>query len=458
MLVSNDLFVGARSHCVTPAYLLLISMCQAPATTSQAPWAIAVANLAGLEAESVERALGGHLEQLCSASLGKLSDLFVDTVSDEATEQLHQRLQFKQGGSCHIRRESSLASSPRAASPLAAGHKHRGTTRGSSLSHAQKIAWKSLAIPHSQWMLPGSSADLVTAAIDQAGRGDFEKAIQGFIRALPLSGDAASFANAATAITDFTIAKIRSGSLSSSETLPFMQVANAALDVALLLSPYNSHVLSELQRIKQVGASIAPGGCTLSGCGPRFDSDGVSSGDGDLARLVRQEAAVSEALDGILSMHWGTKARKLLRLEWPISMRNLVLAEVGGLCSDPLLLRVRIPSLNDTSRSRDGWNTVRSRPSWVVWLAGLRRALTLLRVCGVVVIDKPLPDALVDEVQLALNPVQRRLSDHAEAARGRRNASWDMLYNPITPGARRYHGRVPLYEPFTNPGIAVTKE
>jgi hypothetical protein len=28
--------------------------------------------------------------------------------------------------------------------------------------------------------------------------------------------------------------------------------------------------------------------------------------------------------------------------------------------------------------------------------------------------------------------------------------SWEMLYNPITVGARRYHGSVPLKPPFTD--------
>merc|ERR1739848_190078 len=28
-----------------------------------------------------------------------------------------------------------------------------------------------------------------------------------------------------------------------------------------------------------------------------------------------------------------------------------------------------------------------------------------------------------------------------------------MVYNPVTPGARRYHGRVPLRAPFTDPEL-----
>jgi hypothetical protein len=136
------------------------------------------------------------------------------------------------------------------------------------------------------------------------------------------------------------------------------------------------------------------------------------------------------------------------------SLRNLYLGPLPDLCLDTELLRVRIPRPDGgAGASPDGWDSSRRRPYWVAWLGAVRRAITLFRICGVVVLDKVLPDELTASVHEALLPVQKRMTDHATAMNGERNASWEMLYNPVTPGARRYHGRVPLVQPFTDPAL-----
>eukprot|EP01051_Picozoa_sp_SAG22_P007664 SAG22_NODE_547_length_9252_cov_27.855894_10_plen_218_part_00 len=87
------------------------------------------------------------------------------------------------------------------------------------------------------------------------------------------------------------------------------------------------------------------------------------------------------------------------------------------------------------------------------WLASLRRALTVNRFCGAVILHQVLPKPLTKAVREALVPVMADFNAHVEETQGQRNASWQMLYNPITPGARRFHGVVPMKLPFTDPEL-----
>ena len=152
--------------------------------------------------------------------------------------------------------------------------------------------------------------------------------------------------------------------------------------------------------------------------------------------------------------------RELVRRHWgdnngpPVadSMRYLALKPVAELCTDPALLRVTMHRANPKG-AVDGWDPVARRPYWVQWLGAQRRALTVWRICGAVLLDRPLSVELTTAARLELEPVQAALTAHYEGAAGRRNASWEMVYNPVTPGARRYHGRVPLRAPFTDPEL-----
>lgn len=263
-------------------------------------------------------------------------------------------------------------------------------------------------------------------------------------------GDGNSYGNLATALTDWALALTRgqtsAGQVSGEAVLPVLQVANAATDVALLLSPYNPHLLSELKRLKVVGASLFPERCTKTGCGTRFPAE-----DGAPKILGRQERAVSRALEGILSSHWGDDM--YTGPSEADSDRYLLLGPVSKLCNDPALLKVTVHRPDPRGASSDGFDTVSRRPYWVRWLASQRRALTLFRVCGAVVLDGVLPDPLTNHVLAELAPVQQSLTDHYESCNGQRNCSWEMVYNPVTPGARRYHGRVPLRAPFTDSAL-----
>jgi hypothetical protein len=235
------------------------------------------------------------------------------------------------------------------------------------------------------------------------------------------------------------------GAVSAEVVLPVLQVANAATDVALLLSPYNPHLLSEQKRLRQVGHSLVPGQCTRHGCGPRFPAEEAAP------KLIgRQERAVSRALQDILSVHWGEEDTGPPTAD---NMRYLLLKPVTTLCAEPAMLKVTVHRPDPRGASADGFDTVSRRPYWVRWLASMRRALTIYRVCGAVVLDGVLPDSLTNHVLSELEPVQQSLTDHYEACDGRRNCSWEMVYNPVTPGARRYHGRVPLRAPFTDAAL-----
>jgi hypothetical protein len=62
--------------------------------------------------------------------------------------------------------------------------------------------------------------------------------------------------------------------------------------------------------------------------------------------------------------------------------------------------------------------------------------------------------ALPSQVRGALVPVMTEFVNHAEEAQHQRNHSWQMLYNPITPGTRvcaRGHGR---YTQFSPPSLS----
>ena len=273
-------------------------------------------------------------------------------------------------------------------------------------------------------------------------------AIRGFVKAMLLSGgDGNSYGNLATALTDWALALSRdqtaAGPVSQAAVLPVLQVANAATDVALLLSPYNPHLLSELKRLKMVGVSLLPQDCTQKGCGTRFPAE-----DGASKVLGRQERAVSRALEGILTHHWGADGPSVAD-----SNRYLLLGPVSKLCNDPAMLKVTVHRPDPRGASSDGFDSISRRPYWVRWLASQRRALTILRVCGAVVLDGVLPDPLTNHVLAELEPVQQSLTEHYEGCEGQRNCSWEMVYNPVTPGARRYHGRVPLRPPFTDSAL-----
>lgn len=259
---------------------------------------------------------------------------------------------------------------------------------------------------------------MTSAAIVDAQAGRFDRAIQKFVLALSLSVDAASFTNLATALTDYAMAQLRkTPPVRPGQALPLMQAANAAMDVALLLSPYNPHLLSELRRIKLVGASHFPTECNQSGCGARFAANEARRNGRASAHVRRQELVVSAALRGALRRHWD--ARDSRTTEKPgTSMRSLMLAQVGALCTNPALLHVKIPTpTGKQGRSNDGWNSATQRPHWMAWLAAMRRAATLLRICGAVVLDTVLPHSLTSAVHTALTPVRQALTDHAEQAR-----------------------------------------
>ena len=397
-----------------------------------------------------------ELLQLCEAELGW---------SGSTAKRFFQRL--------HPEGASSAPASAPDLVPAAAPPPHRRRRSAASAREVQAV-WESLLIPASAWTPAtaigvsrgkAESKGLTAQAIEAAQAGKLDSAVALFVRAVTTSLDGPAFGNLATALTDWSMQVIQSRHVSPEAALPLLQTANAALDIALLLTPYNPHILNELRRIKRVGASMAGQGCTASGCGSRFPLDETSGGGGSLLR--RQELAVSRALRVALRRHWETTAEEEDDLggagvskeaQWvDTSLRDLMLAPVSFLCAEKQLLRVHIPRPDggggETTAPTDGADKRTQRPVWLDWLAGIRRAVTLHRICGVVVLDSVLPNNLTQTVYSALAPVQKKMTDHAEATRGQRNASWEMLYNPVTPGARRYHGQVPLRAPFTDPAL-----
>ena len=165
-----------------------------------------------------------------------------------------------------------------------------------------EAAWRPLAVPASDWSvsveeLKSSGAKAIEAA--QAGR--LDGAIRLFVQSLVSGGaDGNGFGNLATALTDWAMALVQgrttAGAVSTEAVLPVLQVAHAATDVALTLSPYNPHLLAELKRLKLVGSSLAPDHCSSNGCGERFpDAAAAPKLPG------RQERAVDKALRDMLS-------------------------------------------------------------------------------------------------------------------------------------------------------------
>eukprot|EP01047_Picozoa_sp_COSAG01_P039538 COSAG01_NODE_3274_length_6319_cov_22.538585_6_plen_583_part_00 len=419
-----------------------------------------------LQAAQTEVALGGRLERVHRMRAADLYGLCTAAnLTEPAARQLELWLRFHREAACPAApppRNAPPTKSPKVSHPpvpssapmSAAPPRAADTPGGTGAAGESEAVWRPLSIPMARWDTSGDSAALTSEAIADAQAGRLDRAIQNFAMAVSLSGDAAGFTNLATALTDYAMARLR-GRPRASQTaaLPLLKAANAAIDVALLLSPYSPHLLSELRRLKLVGASHFPTGCGQSGCGARFAADEVRRTGRAAVHIRRQERAVSAALRGALRRHWG-KPDAMVAEAAGSSMRNLLLEQVGNLCTIPSLLRVTIPKPAGTrGRSSSGWNSAAMRPNWVAWLAAMRRAVTLLRICGAVVLNGVLPDRLTSMVHASLAPVREQLTEHAEQARGLRNASWEMLYNPITPGARRYHGRVPLRDPFDRPEV-----
>jgi hypothetical protein len=436
-------------------------------TDPTAEWATLLADSSGLSgsADQIEVALGGRLERVHRMRAADLYGLCTAAnLTGLAARQLELWLRFHRGAACPAApppRSVPPTKSPNVSPPVlpsapmsAAPPRAADIPGGTGAAGEAEAVWRPLSIPMARWDTSGDSAALTSEAIADAQAGRLDRAIQNFAMAVSLSGDAAGFTNLATALTDYAMARLR-GRPRASQTaaLPLLKAANAAIDVALLLSPYSPHLLSELRRLKLVGASHFPTGCGQSGCGARFAADEVRRTGRAAVHIRRQERAVSAALRGALRRHWGKPDAMVAEVAGS-SMRNLLLEQVGNLCTIPSLLRVTIPKPAGTrGRSSSGWNSAAMRPYWVAWLAAMRRAVTLLRICGAVVLDGVLPDRLTSMVHASLAPVREQLTEHAEQARGLRNASWEMLYNPITPGARRYHGRVPLRDPFDRPEV-----
>ena len=321
-------------------------------------------------------------------------------------------------------------------------------------------AWKPLSVSMADWLEDEDAESLniqntpITQnigqqAIEAAQAGRLDVATGRFVRAILKSGgDAAGYGNLATALTDWSMALFRgqtaAGKVSEEAILGVLQVANAATDIALLLSPYNPHLIETQKRIAQVGHSLVPGTCSMHGCGARFPAEEAVT-----KTLGRQERAVSNALKEALSAHWGEDGGPP-RAD---SHRYLLLGPIKQLCAEPAMLKVTVHRQDPRGAAPDGYDPVSRRPYWVRWLSSIRRALTIFRICGAVVLDGVVPSSIATNVLAELEPVQQSLTEHYEACGGRRNCSWEMVYNPVTPGARRYHGRVPLRSPFTDEAL-----
>ena len=74
----------------------------------------------------------------------------------------------------------------------------------------------------------------------------------------------------------------------------------------------------------------------------------------------------------------------------------------------------------------DGWDEEAERPVWVSWMASIRRALTVNRFCGAVVLHQVLPKKLTAATREALVPVMADFNAHVEETQGQRNASWQV--------------------------------
>jgi hypothetical protein len=90
----------------------------------------------------------------------------------------------------------------------------------------------------------------------------------------------------------------------------------------------------------------------------------------------QQEAAVSDALANVFRLYWAPEAAE----PGQRSLRHRMLDPTVDFCANPDFLRVHVyrPEL-----AEHGWDADSGRAAWVSWLASVRRAITVERLCGV---------------------------------------------------------------------------